>query len=374
MSVEIVEVKDKKQLREFVKFPFRLYQSSPFWIPPIISAEMKQLSPEGNPAFEHSEVGLFLAKKNGQTVGRIAALVNDLETQHLGEIHGRFGWFDFVEDQEVCNALLAAAETFVKKLNATCLKGPHGFNQLDKTGLLIEGFDSLGTFGTLYNYPYYKDMVEAAGYSKDLEWVEIDLRLVGKIPDRYQRFSEVAKERMGLKALIAHNKTELRKISNYLFDLMMETYAELPGFVPISNRQRDAYIEKYLRFLRMDMVVVIADKEGKPIGFGVSMPSVSKAMQKARGKLFPFGLFHLLWSRRFSDTIELALIGVKKEWRSKGIHGLIFYETEKKIEKAGIRKIKINPMLEFNTNVLSLWKDYDHHIYKRRRTYRKTFV
>ncbi|GAB4252635.1 MAG: hypothetical protein Kow0027_17430 [Saprospiraceae bacterium] len=374
MGVEIIEVKDKKQLKEFVKFPFELYKNSPYWVPPIISAEMKQLSAEGNPAFEHSQVQLFLAKQNGKTVGRIAALINELETKHIGEVHGRFGWFDFVEDQEVCNALLAAAEEYVKQLGAACLKGPHGFNQLDKTGMLTEGFDSLGTMGTLYNYPYYKDMVEAAGYNKDLEWVEIDLRLTGKIPERYARFADVAMNRMGLQIMTPHNKAELRKIANYLFDLMMETYAELPGFIPISDKQRDTYIEKYVRFLRMDLLVVIADKEGTPIGFGVTMPSMSKALQKARGKLFPFGLLHLLWGRRFNDTIELALIGVKEEWRSKGIHGLIFYETEKNTTKAGMLKVKINPMLEFNTKVLSLWKDYEHKVYKRRRTYRKVLT
>ncbi len=374
MSVKIQPVTSKSELRQFVKFPFRLYKDDPYWVPPLIRAEMSHLWPETNPAFEHSQVKLFTAWRDGEMVGRIAALVNDLETQHIGEVHGRFGWFDFIDDAEVCTALLDAASDFVRSLGAVCIKGPHGFNQLDKTGMLTEGFDSLGTMGTLHNFPYYAPRVEACGFKKDLEWVEIDLYLDGDEPNpRFARYSEVAMKRYGLQLMTPKNKKELRKIAHFLFDLMMDTYAELPGFIPISDKQRELYIERYVNFLRMDMLVVIADREGQPIGFGVTMPSLSKSLRKAWGKLYPFGILYLLWERKYPSSVELALIGVVEEWRSKGVHSLFFHETEKVVRNLGIRQVKINPMLEFNQRVLALWKDYPHRIYKRRRTYRKVF-
>ncbi len=371
MKPELRTVNTRSELREFVKFPFKLYKGQPYWIPPLVQAEMNILSPEKNPVFEHSEAVLYTAWQDGKMVGRIAGIINDLETAHINEKHARFGWFDFIDDPDVSKTLLEAVEAWGRSKKCSRLKGPYGFNQLDKNGMLTEGFDSLGTANTIYNYAYYPKQVEAAGYEKDLEWVEVDLKMTTELPARLVKLADMAAQRYGMKIFQPKNKADLVRLTNNLFDLLMETYDELPGFVPISDKQRDIYVNRYIRFLRTDFVCVVMDKDDQPIGFSVTMPSLSKAFQKANGKLFPFGIFHLMSARKHNDTADLALIGVKEEWRKKGAHGVIFAETGKAFLKEGIKRVQINPMLEFNVHVLALWKDFEHTIYKRRRTYKK---
>lgn len=365
-------VSSAAELREFVKFPFKLYKNHPYWIPPIIQSEINILSADKNPVFEHSEAVYYTAWHGDKMVGRIAGIINEMETEHIGEKHARFGWFDFVEDKDVSEALLHAVEEWGRSKNCILLKGPYGFNQLDKNGMLTQGFDSLGTANTIYNYAYYPEQVEKLGYEKDLEWVEVDLKMTKELPERLAKLADMASKRYEMKIFQPKNKEDLVRLTNNLFDLLMETYQDLPGFVPISDKQRDLYVKRYIQFLRTDYVCVVMDKNDQPIGFSVSMPSLSEAFKKANGKLFPFGIFHLLYARKWNHMADLALIGVKEEWRKKGVHGVIFAETGKAFIKTGISRIKINPMLEFNVHVLALWKDFEHEIYKRRRTYKKT--
>jgi hypothetical protein len=297
-----------------------------------------------------------------------------METAHINEKHARFGWFDFIDDIDVSRALLEAVEKWAAGQQCILLKGPYGFNQLDKNGMLTEGFDSLGTSNTIYNYDYYPKQVEQLGYEKDLEWVEVDLKMTRTLPERFVKLADLAAKRYEMKIFQTKDKQDLVRLTNSLFDLLLETYHGLPGFVPISDKQRDLYVERYIRFLRTDFVCVVMDKNDEPIGFSVSMPSLSKAFRKANGKLFPFGILRLLAARRWNDTADLGLIGVKEEWRKKGVHGVIFAETGKAFIKTGVTRVQINPMLEFNVHVLSLWKDFEHKIYKRRRTYRKQLL
>lgn len=371
MSIEIREVKTSQELREFVKFPFRLFRGNPNWIPPIIKAEVALLTPEKNPVFEHSEAVIFTAHKNGKIVGRVAGMINQLELDFIHEKHARFGWIDFEEDEEVSSTLIGAVENWARSKGMTKLKGPYGFNQLDKNGMLTEGFDSRGTANTIYNFPYYPKHLEKLGYEKELEWVEVRLNLPPELPPRFEKFTKIAAKRYGMSAHQPKTTAELVELGAKMFELLTETYQHLPGFVPISPNQQKSYINTYIKLLRKDFLVVVKDAEGEPIGFSVSLPSMSKAYQKANGRLWPFGIFHLLNARKWNDTGDLALIGVKEEWRKKGAHGFIFYETGKAFLREKIYKIQINPMLEFNTHVLSLWKDFDHEIYKRRRTYAK---
>ena len=371
MKPELRTVGNSSELREFVKFPFKLYKNHPYWIPPLIQAEVNILSPEKNPVFEHSEAILYTAWQDGKMVGRIAGIINDLETAHIDEKHARFGWFDFIDDPGVSRALLEAVEEWGRSKNCTILKGPYGFNQLDKNGMLTEGFDSLGTANTIYNYEYYPQQVGQLGYVKDLEWVEVDLKMTKVLPEKFVRMADMAAKRYEMKIFQSKGRDDLVRLTKNLFDLLMETYQNLPGFVPISDKQRDLYVKRYIRFLRTDYVCVVMDKNDEAIGFSVAMPSLSKAYKKANGKLFPFGIFHLLSARKWNDTADLGLIGVKEEWRKKGVHGVIFAETGKAFIKTGIQRIQINPMLEFNVHVLSLWKDFEHKIYKRRKTFKK---
>ena len=371
MTIEIKEVKTESELKQFVEFPFKLYKGHQHWIPPIKRAEMATLTPEKNPVFEHSEAIVFTAWKNGKLVGRIVGMINQIELDFIKKKHARFGWIDFIDDKNVSKALIEAVEKWAKQKGMDLLKGPYGFNQLDKNGMLTEGFDSTGTVNTIYNYEYYPKHIEALGYEKELEWVEYWMRLAKEIPPKIAKISSLVRKRYKLTTIQPKTTQEMIERGDQLFDLLMETYQDLPGFVPISDNQRKSYINRYIKFLRKDLVVIVADENDEPIAFGVTMPSMTKAYKKAKGNLFPFGILHMLAARKWNDTADLALIGVKEEWRKKGAHGLVFNDSIAALLPTKIYNIKINPMLEFNTNVLSLWKEFEHGEYKRRRTYQK---
>ncbi len=371
MNISIREVRTKAELKQFVKFPFDLYKGQPHWIPPIIQSVMATLSEEKNPAFEHSEVVIYTAWIEERMVGRIVGLINNMENDFIQKRHARFGWMDFIDDKNVSKALIGAVEKWAKEKGMDLLKGPYGFNQLDKNGWLTEGFDSTGTVNTIYNYPYYIEHIKTLGYEPDLEWVELEMWMPEKTYDRFLRFTELAKKKYNLSVRQPRNKKEMLVISQQLFDLLMDTYQNLPGFVPISKKQQLHYIKGYIKFLRRDFVAVVYDKDQNPIAFGVTLPSLTKAYKKANGKLFPFGIFHIIAARRWNDTADLALIGVKDEWRKKGAHGLVFAASSNAVIAAGVRRILINPMLETNSHVLSLWKDFEHRVYKRRKTFKK---
>ncbi|HHM21337.1 MAG TPA: hypothetical protein ENJ20_04870 [Bacteroidetes bacterium] len=371
MAITIREIHTRRELRQFVRFPFWLYAECPHWVPPLIRAEMALLSPESNPAFEHSDVTIRTAWENGRMAGRIVGILNHKEAEFIGEKHVRFGWFDFIDDKRVSEALIHSVEKWAREKGATRVKGPYGFNQLDKNGWLTEGFDLAGTANTIYNYPYYPLHIESLGYVPDLCWVEIKMYLPEKFPERFTRYKDLAQRRYHLKTRHPSSKADMPKMGRQLFDLLMDTYQGLPGFVPISKKQQEQYVRRYLRFLRKDFISVVYDQNDLPIAFGIVLPSMTKAFQKARGHLFPFGFLHFLAARQWNDTADLALIGVKEEWRKKGAHSLVFTDIGNAVLAAGIRQILINPMLETNKHVLSLWKNFDHHIYKRRKTFIK---
>ena len=373
-DISIREVKTKVELKQFVKFPFGLYKGQPQWIPPIVQSVMDTLSKEKNPAFEHSDVVIYTAWKEGKMVGGIVGLINEMEIDFIHDKHARFGWMDFIDDIKVSGALIGAVEKWAKGKGMTLLKGPYGFNQLDKNGWLTEGFDTMGTVNTIYNYPYYIDHIKSFGYEPDLKWVEIEMWMPEKTHERFSKFTEIAKKRYNLTVHQPKSKKEMIAIGQQLFELLMDTYQNLPGFVPISKKQQLIYIEKYVRLLRWDFIAVVYDKDKNLIAFGITLPSLSNAYKKANGKLFPFGLLHILAARRWNDTADLALVGVKDEWRKKGAHGLVFAASSNAVIAAGIRRILINPMLETNTHVLSLWKDFKHRIYKRRKTFKKRLI
>ena len=368
--MDIRKVTNHAERKAFVRFPFQLYEGHPCWVPPLIRQELNTFRRNKNPALDHVEIQRWTAWKSGKMVGRIACFINDLETGHLGEKHARFSWMDFTDDPEVSAGLINTATEWARERQCTCLKGPFGFTQLDKCGMLTEGFDTLGVHSTIYNYPYYPRHLENLGFSTDLQWLEVDLKMPGVLPERFTRFTELAVQRYHLKSIRPRNQQEMMTLGHELIDLMMETYHHLPGYVPFSEAEKDAYIRKYIRFLRPDFVCVVKDENGESVGFGVTMPSLTKALRKAGGRLFPFGIFHLLSAIRRNDTADLALIGVKEEWRKRGVHGVVFAEIGKAFIQAGITRVQITPMQTFNVHVLSLWKDFEHEIYKRRQTYR----
>lgn len=373
-SIHIREIHSKEDIRRFVAFPFRLYKGCPYWIPPIKAMEETALDPEKNPAFQHCEAALWVAEKSGRIAGRICCFFNDLETQMRGEKQARFNWIDFEDDPGVSRALLETAEKWAKDRGATRIKGPLGFTNFDNAGMTVEGFDELGTMGATYHYPYYKTHLENAGYGKVTDYLEIVVEEVPDgTPEKLQRLRPIIEQKYGLQLVHIPNRTELAKVVNKLFSLVIDTYKGLPSFVPLSDRQVDHYVGQNLPFLNPEYLPLVKDREGNIVAYGVVVPSFSRALKRAKGKLFPFGLLHLLWTRKYHHAVDLILIGVVDEWRNKGLNALIFGETIPIFNKNGVNRVYINPILEENQPSLALFKDYGPRVFRRRRVFGKDF-
>lgn len=330
------------------------------------------MRPELNPAFEHSDVQLWLARKNGRVVGRIAGIINHLETEHLGAIHARFGWLDFTDDFEVSAALFETFEAWARARDAGLIKGPMGFTNLDASGITVEGFEELGTISGAYNYPYYAVHLEQLGFEKQMDWLEQVIEQVPRgVPDKLKLLKPVIEKKYGVRQHQFKTKDELKDRLREFFKLIDKTYNKLPVYVPLSEKQVEKYIRQYINLLHLPYVSFITDSDDRIISFGVCIPSFSEAMQRAKGKLFPFGFLHLLWARKRHKTIDLILVGVAEPWRNKGLNALIFGSIIEEVNKAGVDLVRVNPILEENAASLALFHDYHPRQFRRRRLYGK---
>lgn len=371
MSVEIKEVITKADRKTFVRMPRQLYSASKYWVPPIEMQELFALNPDKNPAFQHSKSRLWLAYSNGKVVGRIAAIINLREIEMLDQAVGRFGWFDAIEDQEVANALLEKAENWLRKEGIELIKGPYGFTNFDKTGLLVEGFEEMPTIATLYNFPYYANLLQEAGYKTEMKWVEYEIAVPDQIPERIERLANTIQERLQVKPVVVKSRQELMRYAYDIFDLLMESYKELHGFIPYTEAQIDYYIKSQIGFIRPEFVSLIEDNDGRLVAFGITMPSMSRAFRKANGKLWPTGWYHLMTAHKKPSTVDLLLIGVRPELRNKGLNALIFRDIMKVFIEKDVKKVETNPELEDNQQVQSLWQRYEPRQHKRRQTFQK---
>jgi hypothetical protein len=367
--VEISEVKTSRELRAFVKFPFRLYEGSPYWVPPLIRDEVTTL--QNNPAFEHCIKKYWLAKRDGQIVGRIAGIINHAENKKFGSSTARFGWIDFIDDREVSTALFETVENWAREQSANHIHGPLGFTDLDKEGLLVEGFEELGTFATIYNHPYYPAHFEARGYKKSVDWVEYEMHSPKEMPPRIVEFSKKVQDRYGLRQLQATKPSEVKPYAGQVFQLLNEAYGNLYGFVELTEKQIQFYTDQYFSYINPEFVSVILNEQDVVVAFGVSMPSLSRPVQKAKGRLFPFGFMHILQAMKKNDRADLYLIATRSEYRSKGVHVLIFEKILTAFLKFGIKTVETNPELETNLQVQAIWKEFDRRQHKRRRCYAK---
>ncbi len=373
MAIEIREVKTKKEKKAFVKFQLDLYKESPYYIPPLISDEMEMLDETKNPVFENAEAHLFLAYKEGKIAGRIAAIINWAEVKEQKRSKMRFGWYDVIDDFEVSKRLIGKVEEIAQEKGLKQVEGPVGFSNLDKAGLLIKGFEEIGTMVTLYNHPYYTAHLEQLGFEKHLDWLEYKIDLPrGETPPKIVKFSEIISKRFNLKPKQFIHKSEMKKLVDPMFELLDATYSVLPSYVPITRKQIDYYRAKYISFINPDYVAAVVDENDEMVAFAITMPSYSKALQKAKGRLFPFGWYHLLKANRKNNTVAFYLIGVKPEYQSKGVTAILFNEMGKTFEKYGIKYMETNPELENNKNVQALWSAYDPVQHKTRRSYIKT--
>ncbi len=368
--ITIKEAVTKSELIAFIKFPFSLYKGNAYWVPPLIKDELKSFDKQ-NPIFESAQAQFFLAYKNNKIVGRIAAIINWVEAKEQQKLKMRFGWFDVIDDIEVTKALLDKVAEIGKANKLEYVEGPVGFSNMDKAGMLTDGFDQLATMIGIYNYQYYPEHLQKLGYTKESEWHEYKIEFKNIHMDKFGPLSELIERRYQLKALTFKTSKSILPYVDEMFGLLNKSYAELETFVPIQQFQIDHYKEKYISFIHPDFINCVIDKNGKLVAFGITMPSFAKAFQKANGSLFPFGFLHLLQAMRKNEYAEFYLIGVDPEYQNKGVAAIIFREMHKVFTKRGIKYIETNPELEENSKVQLLWKNFQPVMHKKRKTFRK---
>jgi len=371
MTIEIKEVKTKKELKQFVEFPNKLYADNQYYVAPLTFDEINTLRADKNPAFEYNEACYWLAYKDNNIVGRIAGIINKSHNIKTGQLYARFGWVDFIDDLEVSKKLFDTYENWARQKGMTQTHGPLGFTDLDREGMLIEGFEEMGSMNTYYNYPYYQKHLETFGYGKAAEWIQFELDLPPEISDRIASFAEIIQKKYELRPLRAKKAKDLLPYTHGVFDVIDEAYSELYGVVPLTPKQVDTYIDQYFGFIDPDFVVVILDKTDRVVAFAIAMPSLSKALRKANGRLFPFGFIHIYKALKKNDTLDLYLIGSRKEYHSKGITAIIFNEMHNACLRRKVKKLVSLPQLENNHKVLSNWKYYNIHEHIRRRCFIK---
>jgi GNAT superfamily N-acetyltransferase len=374
MSIEIRRVETDNQLKAFVRFPYSIYRGDPCWVPPLDMDDLTTLRREKNPAFEYCEAEYWMAFRDGKAVGRVAGIINNRVIEKWGKKLARFGWIDFIEDFEVATALLTTVEDWAKSKGLEGVCGPLGFTDLDREGMLIEGFDQLGTYATNYNRPYYPRYLERLGYGKDIDWIEFRVTTPAAIPDKVQRVQELISKRTGVRLYDWKDKKDLvAKYGHQLFELLDEAYKELYGTCPLTEGQMNYYIKTYLGFVDSRFTKVLVDENQKLIGFGVAMPSLSLAAQKAGGRLFPFGWLHLLLALRHPEVIDMYIVAIKPEYQERGVIAIIMNALNKSAIDEGVKYSETNVELETNVKVHSLWKDYEKVQHKRRRAFVKNF-
>lgn len=369
--VELREVVSRADLERFVAFPERLYRGHPFYVPKLVGEELNTLRRDRNPAFEYCEARYWLAWKDGAPAGRIAAIISHryIETWRRRRI--RFGWIDFADDPEVAGALLGAVERWGRERGLDDVHGPLGFCDLDRQGMLIEGFDELDLLITNYNYPYYPAHLERLGYRKDADWLEYLITVPASVPERIDRISRAVLDRSGLRVLETRHAGDLKPFIPEAFALINETYRHLYSVVELSDAQVRFYTKAFFGFLDHRYVKIILDPDGRVAAIGVSMPSLSRALQRCRGRLLPFGFVRLLRALRANDRLDLLLTAVRPDYQNKGLGAVLMHETWKSAAARGIKYAEASPQLEANPKVRAQWANFDARQHRRRRCYVK---
>ena len=373
MSIEIKEVKTKKELRKFVKFNIKLYKNNPYHIPNLIDEEMMTLSKDKNPAFEKCEAIYFLAYKNNKIAGRIAGIIVHDSNTIWNQKHARFGFVDFIDDKEVVDALFDAVTTWAKEKGMTAIHGPLGFTDLDHEGMLIEGFDQLGTMATIYNYPYYPQHLERMGFEKDQDWLEYKIYIPESVPEKHQRIGEIVLKKYGLKILKFKKRKEIWPYAHKIFETLNAAYAQLYAFSPLTPKQIEYYIKMYIPMLRLNLItIILRESDDAVAGFSITLPSLSHAMQKAKGSLLPFGFIHLLKALYSKPkVVDLYLMGVLPEYRNKGVNALIFTDINPEYISMGTIYGESNPELATNNAIHAQWDYFKTEHHKTRRAFIK---
>jgi len=373
-KIQIQEVKSKSDLNKFIAFPNKLYKGNKYRVPQLHTFEKSTLTPEKNPAFGFCDAKYWLAYKNEEIVGRIAGIINSKSNEIWKENHVRFGWIDFIDDIDVSASLIKTVENWGESKGMTAIHGPLGFSDMDLEGMLIEGFDEIGTQATIYNYPYYPVHLEKLGYIKDVDWVQFEIKIPDKIPDKVKRIAAIVQKKYDLRTFRPKKAKEILPYAKSMFYTLNESFKDLYGFVPLSEKQIEYYTKQYFSMINPKFVCFVIDnRNDEVIGFGLSVLSLSEALMKANGKLYPFGFIGILKALRKNDKVDALLQAVKPEYQNKGIPAIFFNEMGQSYIDNGVQTAISSHALENNVSAFLMFKDYEHRQHLRRRCYKKHF-
>ena len=368
--ITVKEISTKKELKKFVKFPFKLYKDNKYWVPPIIKDEVSSFDKTKNPVFEHADARFFLAYENDKIVGRICAMINWIEVKDQKVKKMRFGWFDFIDDLRVSRSLLEKVIEIGNENNLEFIEGPVGFSNLDKVGVLTYGFDHIGTMVTWYNHPYYENHYKQFGLDVAKKYIE-DYFLMENIDiHKYSRINKILKFRYKVRELNFNSSKDIIPYVDQMFNIFNSSYSKLSTFIPVTDAQIGYFKKKFIPFINPEFIKFVVDENDDLVAFAVTMPSFAKALQKSKGKLFPTGVFHLLKARNNIDAAVLYLIGVVPKFQKKGLTSIIFEQCYNSYIKLGVTKGIITPELEDNTEIHSIWRHFNPVIHKKRCTFK----
>ncbi len=370
MDIVVKAVRSKKEKNDFVNLPFRIYQDNPYWVPPLKCDEKKSMDPAHNPAMRFCEAEYWVAYHEGNPVGRIVAIVNHKYIEKTGKKQGRFAKLEFYDDAEVFKTLMDKATGWLREKGMDIVHGPLGFTNLDTQGLLIDGFDYLPSVASVYHLPYYQKYIEGYGFRKEIDWVEFRLHIGKRAIDKANRGAELLKKRFGFELVTFKKTKELIPYAEKLFDVLNEAFAKLPFVVPFGKEMREMYAKKYFKVINPRYVFFVK-KDDEVLGFMLTVPSCSEAMQKANGRLFPFGFYHLMKAMKHPKVIDFFLSGVKPEYESQGVAIMLYAAVQNQMLKDGIDTIETTGIFETNQHAISNWKNFDHIQHKRRRCFIK---
>lgn len=357
MNFQISEVISKSDLKAFIKFPFKLYKGVASYVPPLLSFELSTLDPKKNPAFEQANAKYWVVKKDKEIVGRIAGILLHQEFEEKKLV--RFGWIDFIDDKKVFTLLMDAVIEWGKNQGAQSLHGPMGFTDLDFEGALIEGFEHTATQATIYNAPYYQKHYEDFGFEKAVDWIEGRGNIPDKTSKKLDRIASICESRFNLKAVKFKKNKDIKQYAPAVFNLLNKSYSHLYGYYPLSSKQIDYYIKQYFDFIKKEFISIIVNDQHEVVGMAIALPSISEALKKANGHLFPFGFIHILKDFNKNTLMDLFLIGVDPEYQKLGAHAIIFNDILSNFIKLGVNQIATGPMLETNNGVMNLWHEFD---------------
>lgn len=356
MNIEIKPVACRRELRCFVRFPDILFKDNPHYIPALHADERYTLTPGRNPAFRYCDAKLWLAYRDGVVVGRVCAIVNHRANELWNEACVRFGFFDFVEDFEVCQALMEQVVAFGRSHGLHKIQGPMGFTNMDRECWMTEGFDQRQNMSTIYNPPYYVEFVRRLGFSVECEWQQFRIPVSQAVPNKVSRVAKVVQEKYNLRVLSVKRRKDIVPYAKKFFQTLNLSYKDIFGFIPLSQEEIDIQVNKYFSFVNLDLVNFIVDEHDDVVGFGLGLPDLSLALQKAKGSLFPLGWLRVLHALKHYDKVDLLLTGVRPDWQKRGVHALFHQQLHETALRLGIKEAYTNPQIA-NFEAVKVWEN-----------------